>query len=232
MIVASFQKFTLVDYPGKIATTVFTVGCNFRCSFCHNPELVLGSQFAVHGNNNEKEFFEFLKTRKGKLEAVCITGGEPTMQKDLLEFMAKIKESGYLVKLDTNGMRPDVIKKALDKKIVDYIAMDIKNSLKNYEKTVCAKVDLDRIKMSAEMIMNSKIDYDFRTTVVPGIHHEKDFEDIALWIGGAKRYFLQRFRDMKTLDTGLKDRIKGKKLDLEKIQKKLKKHFGEVGIRG
>lgn len=231
MNIASFQKFTLVDYPGRIATTVFTVGCNFRCSFCHNPELVLGAQFSVHSNNIEKDFFKFLKERKGRLEAVCITGGEPTMQKDLLEFMAKVKKAGYLVKLDTNGMRPDIIKKALDKKIVDYIAMDIKNSLKNYEKTVCAKVDLDRIKMSVELIKNSKVDYDFRTTVVPGIHHEKDFQDIALWIGGAKRYFLQRFRDMKTLDAGLKDRIKGKKLDLEKIQKKLKKHFGEVGIR-
>ena len=141
-------------------------------------------------------------------------------------------QMGYLVKLDTNGMRPDVLKKALDMKIVDYVAMDIKNSLKNYEKTVCAKVDLERIKMSAEMIMNSRIDYDFRTTVVPGIHTEKDFDDIALWIGGAKRYFLQRFRDMKTLDADLKNKIKGKKIDLEKIQKKLRKHFGEVGIRG
>lgn len=231
MVIASFQKFTLVDYPGKIAATVFTVGCNFRCSFCHNPELVLGSQFAVHSNNNEKEFFKFLKSRKGKLDAVCITGGEPTMQKDLIEFIVKVKKMGFLVKLDTNGMRPDVLKKALDMKIIDYVAMDIKNSLKNYEKTVCAKVDLDRIKMSVELIRNSKIDYDFRTTVVPGIHHEKDFEDIALWIGGAKRYFLQRFRDMKTLDAGLKNRIKGKKLDLEKIAKKLKEHFGEVGIR-
>ena len=232
MNLASYQKFTLLDYPGRIATTVFTVGCNFRCSFCHNPELVLGSQFVAHGNENEKEFFKFLKSRKGKLEAVCITGGEPTIQKDLIEFIVKVKKMGYLVKLDTNGMRPDVLKKVLDMKIVDYVAMDIKNSLKNYEKTVCTKVDLERIKMSAEMIMNSRVDYDFRTTVVPGIHSEKDFEEIAEWIGGAKKYFLQRFRDMKTLDNNLKEKIKGKKIDLEKIQKKLKKHFGEVGIRG
>ncbi|KKP57869.1 MAG: Anaerobic ribonucleoside-triphosphate reductase activating protein [Candidatus Moranbacteria bacterium GW2011_GWF1_34_10] len=232
MNLASYQKFTLLDYPGRIATTVFTVGCNFRCSFCHNPELVLGSQFVAHGNENEKEFFKFLKSRKGKLEAVCITGGEPTIQKDLIEFIVKVKKMGYLVKLDTNGMRPDVLKKVLDMKIVDYVAMDIKNSLKNYEKTVCTKVDLERIKMSAEMIMNSRVNYDFRTTVVPGIHSEKDFEEIAEWIGGAKKYFLQRFRDMKTLDNNLKEKIKGKKIDLEKIQKKLKKHFGEVGIRG
>ncbi|MFA6184270.1 MAG: anaerobic ribonucleoside-triphosphate reductase activating protein [Parcubacteria group bacterium] len=232
MNIASFQKFTLLDYPGHIATTVFTVGCNFRCSFCHNPELVLSSQFMVHSNNNEKDFFKFLKERAGKLEAVCITGGEPTLQKDLLDFMSKVKKMGYLVKLDTNGMRPDVLKKALDSKIVDYVAMDIKNSLKNYEKTVCTKVDLERIKMSVELIRNSKVDYDFRTTVVPGIHKEKDFQDIALWIGGAKKYFLQRFRDIKTLDPALKDKTRGKKLDLEKIKKKIEKHFGEVGIRG
>lgn len=232
MNLASFQKFTVVDYPGHIATTVFTVGCNFRCSFCHNPELVTGSWSTVHGNDSEKDFFKFLKSRKGKLEAVCITGGEPTLQNDLIPFMVKVKKMGYLIKLDTNGMRPDVLKKALDLKVVDYVAMDIKNSLKNYEKTVCAKVDLDRIKLSVELIRNSRIDYDFRTTVVPGIHSEKDFQDIISWIGGSKRYFLQRFRDMKTLDTTLKERTKGKQLDLEKIQKKLKKHFGEVGIRG
>jgi len=233
MIIASFQKFTMVDYPGRVAATVFTVGCNFRCSFCHNPELVIGSWSTVHGNNdNEKEFFKFLKIRKGKLDAVCITGGEPTLQRDLLEFMAKIKKMGYLVKLDTNGMRPDVLKKALDGKIVDYIAMDIKNSLKNYEKTVCARVDLDRIKISVELIRNSGIDYDFRTTVVPGIHHEKDFKEIADWLEGSKRYFLQRFRDVKILDPNLKNKIKGKELDLEKIKKKIEKNFGFVGIRG
>ena len=232
MNIASFQKFTLLDYPRHIATTVFTVGCNFRCSFCHNPELVLSSQFMVHGNSNEKDFFKFLEGRRGRLEAVCITGGEPTLQNDLLDFMSKIKKMGYLVKLDTNGMRPDVLKKALDLKIIDYVAMDIKNSLKNYEKTVCAKVDLERIKMSVELIKNSKIDYDFRTTVVPGIHKEKDFQDIALWIGGARKYFLQRFRDIKTLDPALKGKIKGKKIDLEKIKRKIEKHFGEMGIRG
>lgn len=231
MNIASFQKFTMVDYPGHVAATVFTIGCNFRCSFCHNPELVLGTA-SLGGDEMLKDFFGFLKVRKGKLDAICITGGEPTLQKDLLEFMTRVKKMGYLVKLDTNGMRPDIIKKALDKKIVDYIAMDIKNSLKNYEKTVCSKVDLDRIKLSVELIRNSGIDYDFRTTVVPGIHTEKDFQEIAQWIGGARRYFLQRFRDMKTLDANLKNKTKNKKLDLEKIKKKIEKNFGLVGIRG
>lgn len=232
MNIASFQKFTMVDYPGHVATTVFTVGCVFRCPFCHNPELVLGSQISLSDNKNEEEFFEFLKSREGKLDGVCITGGEPTLQRDLLEFMKKVKDMGFLVKLDTNGTRPDIIKKALDEKIVDYIAMDIKNSLKKYEKTVGTKVDLDRIKLSVELIRNSGVDYDFRTTVVPGMHTEKDFDDIIKWIGGSKKYFLQRFRDFKTLDPKLKDRIKGKTINLEKIEKKLRKHFGEVGIRG
>ncbi len=231
MNIASFQKFTMVDYPGHVAATVFTIGCNFRGSFSHNPELVLVTP-SLGGDEMLKDFFKLLKERKGKLEAVCITGGEPTLQKDLLEFMAEIKKLGYLVKLDTNGTRPDLIKKALDKKIVDYIAMDIKNSLKNYEKTVCSKVDLDRIKMSVELIRNSNIDYDFRTTVVPGIHREKDFEEIAKWIGGAKRYFLQRFRDTKILDENLRSKTRGKELDLEKIKKKIEKNFGLVGIRG
>jgi len=233
MQIASFQKFTMIDYPGHAAATVFTVGCCFRCSFCHNPELVLGGQLISSGSNeNEKEFFKFLKTREGKLDGVCITGGEPTLQGDLIEFMKKIKEMGFLVKLDSNGTRPDILRKAIQEKVVDYIAMDIKNSLKKYEKTVGTKVDLDRIKLSVDLLRNSRIDYDFRTTVVPGIHSEKDFDDIIKWIGGAKRYFLQRFRDFKTLDPNLKQKIKGKQIDLEKIEKKIKKHFGEVGIRG
>jgi pyruvate formate lyase activating enzyme len=195
--------------------------------------LVLGAGLAVHGNKNEKEFFKFLETRKDKLDGVCITGGEPTLQPDIIEFMKKIKDMGFLVKLDTNGTRPDVLRKVFQEKVVDYVAMDIKNSLKKYEKTVGTKVDLDRIKLSVELIKNSGVEYDFRTTVVPGIHTEKDFDDIIDWIGGSKKYFLQRFRDFKTLDPKLKERTKdSKQVNLEKIEKKLKKHFGEVGIRG
>lgn len=233
MQIASYQKFTMVDYPGRVATTVFTSGCVFRCPFCHNPELVLGSQISLGDDKNEEDFFKFLETRKGKLDGVCITGGEPTLQPDLLDFMRNIKKAGFLVKLDTNGTRPDVIKKAVDEKIVDYIAMDIKNSLKKYKKTAGTNVDLDRIKLSVDLIRNSGVDYDFRTTVVPGFHTIKDFDDIVSWIGGSKKYFLQRFRDFKTLDPDLKNKIRGKKdIDLEKLEIKLKKHFREVGIRG
>lgn len=231
MILGGFQKLTLIDYPGKLATTVFTVGCSFRCPFCHNPELIISNfQFSIF-NNMEKDFFEFLKKRKEKLQGVCITGGEPTIQPDIIRFIKKIKNLGFLVKLDTNGSRPDVLKKIIDLKLVDYIAMDIKNQLKNYNKTSGVKIDKDRIKLSVDLVMNSKIPYEFRTTVVPGIHSEKDFLEISKWIKGAREYWLQKYEEVKILDPKLKNKTKGKKLDLEKIKKSIEKHLGKVGIR-
>ncbi|MFA4817615.1 MAG: anaerobic ribonucleoside-triphosphate reductase activating protein [Parcubacteria group bacterium] len=236
MILGGYQKLTLIDYPGKIATTVFTVGCSFRCPFCHNPELVRSSQFAVR-SDMEREFFGFLKKRKGKLEGVCITGGEPTIQKDLINFVKKIKKLGFLVKLDTNGTRPDVLKKLLDAKLLDFVAMDIKNQPKKYLKTVGivetqlnASI-LERIRLSVDLIMRSKIPYEFRTTVVPGIHSEKDFEEIAKWIKGARAYYLQEYREIKILDPKLKKKTKGKTIDLEKIKKQIENNFGKMGIR-
>jgi pyruvate formate lyase activating enzyme len=229
MIIGGYQKLTLIDYPGKLATTIFTVGCNFRCPFCHNPELV--DLKLVHNEESEKEFIEFLKKRKGKLEGVCITGGEPLIQPDIIPFIKKIKKLGFLVKLDTNGTRPDVLKKIIDAKIVDYIAMDIKNQLKYYGKTTNAKVDKSRIKLSVNLIKNSRLPYEFRTTAVPGIHTEKDFSEIAKWIAGAPAYYLQEYREGKILDPNLKKKTKGKKLDLEAIKKNIEKHFGKVEIR-
>jgi len=230
MILGGYQKLTLIDYPGKIATTVFTVGCSFRCPFCHNPELVDSRQFTVQGDL-EKEFFSFLKKRKGKIEGVCITGGEPTIQPNLLGFIKKIKKRGFLVKLDSNGTRPDVLKKVFDAKLVDFVAMDIKNQLKRYDATTGVKGDAERIKLSVQLIMNSGVPYEFRTTVVPGLHSEKDFEEIAKWIKGARSYYLQEYREGRILDNNLKKKTKGKKIDLEKIQKKIEKNFGKMGIR-
>jgi pyruvate formate lyase activating enzyme len=230
MKIGGYQKLTLIDYPGVIATTVFTVGCSFRCPFCHNPELVLSSQFVVH-SNLEKEFFEFLQKRKGKLEGVCITGGEPTIQPDIVDFIKKIKALGFLVKLDTNGTRPDILKKLLDMKLLDFIAMDIKNQLKNYDKTVGVKTDKKRIKLSVELIMNNKVPYEFRTTAVPGIHKEEDFLEIAKWLKGAKTYYLQEYREKVILDPRLKKKTKGKTLDLKKIKKSIEKNFKKIGIR-
>jgi len=229
MILGGYQKLTLIDYPGKLATTVFTVGCNFRCPFCHNPELV--NLKLLHNEESEKDFLAFLKKRQGKLEGVCITGGEPLIQPDIIEFIKKIKKLGFLVKLDTNGTRPDILKKIIDAKLVDYIAMDIKNQLKLYNKTTRTKVDKDRIKLSVDLIMHSRILYEFRTTAVPGIHTEKDFEEIAKWIKSAPHYYLQEYREGKILDPKLKKKTKGKALDLDKIKKKIEKNFGKVEIR-
>jgi pyruvate formate lyase activating enzyme len=230
MILGGYQKLTLIDYPGHIATTVFTVGCSFRCPFCHNPELVLGSKLSVN-NSLEKEFFEFLKKRKGKLEGICITGGEPTIQLDLIEFIDKVRKMGYLVKLDSNGSRPDVLRKVISEKLVDFIAMDIKDSPKKYKKTSGGKADLERIKLSVDIIMNSRIPYEFRTTVVPGIHKEEDFSEIAKWIKGARSYYLQAYQETKILDPKLKKKTKGKKIDLNSIGEKIKENFKNFGIR-
>ncbi len=233
MNIGGYQKLTLIDFPGHLATTVFTVGCNFHCPFCHNPELVLGASQLASGTENktEREFFEFLKKRKGKLEGVCITGGEPTLQPDLVQFIQKVRALGYLVKLDTNGARPDILKKLLDLKLLDFVAMDIKNQPARYSETVGLKVDIERIRLSVDLIKNSRLLYEFRTTVVPGIHTEKDFLKIAKWLSGAKAYYLQEYREDMILDKNLKKKTKGKKIDLEKIQSAILKNFGKMGIR-
>lgn len=230
MKIGGLQKLTLIDYPGKIAATVFTVGCSFRCPFCHNPELVLPS-FGQTGSVSEKEFFDFLKKRKGKLDGICITGGEPTIQKDLLEFVRKVKKMGYLVKLDSNGTRPDVLRRGLKEKLFDFIAMDIKNSLENYEKASGCTTDIERIKLSVDLIRNSGVDYEFRTTVVPGIHHYGDFEKIAKWLNGTKKYVLQKYRNEgKILNQEFAGKKYKKVLNLEKIKKRIKNNFEKIEV--
>ncbi|OGI25480.1 MAG: anaerobic ribonucleoside-triphosphate reductase activating protein [Candidatus Moranbacteria bacterium RBG_13_45_13] len=232
MILGGLQKLTLIDYPGHIAATVFTVGCNFRCPFCHNPELVHATRNTQHATFLEEELFKLLKERQGKLEGVCITGGEPTIQPDIVEFIRKIKSLGYKVKLDTNGARPDVLRRLYAEKLLDFVAMDIKSNLENYEKTANSKIDIERIRLSVDLIRNSGVDYEFRTTVVPGLHNEKDFIKIGEWLEGSKKYVLQAFEDKgKILDPNLRKKTKGKKIDLEKIAKKLEKYFGKVEIR-
>lgn len=194
MIIKGLQKLTLLDYPGKTACTIFTGGCNFRCPFCHNAELVLapGSVESI----SESDLFSFLKKRASLLDGVCITGGEPTLQSGLIEFIEKLKGFGYAVKLDTNGYEPDKLKQVIDNGMVDYIAMDIKSSPKNYALVSgIENLDFSKIECSVELIRTCGIDHEFRTTVVKQLHSRQDFVEIGRWLKGEKRYFLQQFVD-------------------------------------
>jgi len=192
MKIAAIQKLSLIDYPDKIAAIIFTSGCNFRCPYCHNPELVnpLPESFSTV---SEAELFQFLEKRQGKIEAVTITGGEPTLYSDLPELIKKIKDLGFLVKLDTNGTNPTMLKKLLTEKLVDYVAMDIKAPFSRYEEVVGRKVDVAAINKSIGLIKSSGIDYEFRSTILPRLFDEKDIKKMAGLIRGAKRYFLQNF---------------------------------------
>ena len=196
MKISGLQKLTLLDFPGKMACTVFTYGCNFRCPFCHNATLVTEEN---SDDINEDEFFSFLKKRQGLLDGVCISGGEPTLQKDLAEFIGKIKAMDYAVKLDTNGSQPEVLRKLISQNLLDYVAMDIKNSPAKYSLTCGREVDMVPIKESVSIIKESGIDHEFRTTTVRELHNAEDFAEIAEWIKGDSRYFLQHFEDSGNL---------------------------------
>jgi len=198
MIIGGFQKFSLIDYPGKICAIVFTQGCNFRCPYCHNPELVDPKKFGIE--LKEDEILSFLDRRKGKLDAVTITGGEPLLQSDLSAFLSAIKRLGYLVKLDTNGSFPSRLKKIIELKSVDYLAMDIKTSLDKYHQVIKAKIDTRKILDSIRLIMDSGLDYEFRTTIVKALFEKDDFYKIGQLIKNARLYILQKFVPSKTLD--------------------------------
>lgn len=198
MEIHGFNKLTLLDYPGKIACTIFTGSCNFRCPFCHNATLVLNPK--AQPSISEDEILACLKERRDRLEGVAITGGEPTLYPDLPDFISKIKALGYPVKLDSNGSKPQVLRNLIESGLVDKIAMDIKAAPENYGRAVgISNFSMDEIFESADLLMDSGargvIDYEFRTTVVEGIHTEKDFEKISRWLKGAKAYFLQQFKD-------------------------------------
>ncbi len=193
MMLGGLMKTTLLDYPGKIACTVFTRGCNFRCPFCHNASLVTPDRFSAE-EYSEADFFSFIEKRKGILVGVVVSGGEPTLQSDIAEFLYKIKQCGFDVKLDTNGAFPNKLKEILSLDLVDYIAMDIKNSPAKYESTAQCNV-LSAVRESIELIMNSTTEYEFRTTAVTELHTVDDFKAIGEWISGAKKYFIQSYED-------------------------------------
>jgi len=190
MKIGGFQKTSLLDYPDRISAIVWTVGCNFKCPFCYNKNLVDGNVELIP----EDEVLSFLKKRKGMLEALSISGGEPFLQKDIADFVMKTKKLGYLVKIDTNGMYPEKLKELIGKKLVDYVSMDVKAPKKKYDKLAGVKTDIKKIEESIEIIKKSAPDYEFKTTFVPDLLKKEDIIKIAKWLEGSEKYFLQQFK--------------------------------------
>ena len=229
MIIMGLQKLTLLDFPGKMAATLFTGGCNFRCPFCHNASLVMPEQY--DSQITEEEFFDFLKKRQGILEGVCITGGEPTLQKDLTEFIAKIKDMGYLVKLDTNGYLPSKLKALVNEKLIDYVAMDIKNCPEKYGETVgIENFNVKPILESVEFLKSADIAYEFRTTLVKNYHTEQDIIKIGQWLTNVPNMFLQSFKDSG--DLILSNLVGFDENEMKSLLKVLKPLVPSAQIRG
>ena len=193
MKICGLQKTTLLDFPGHVAATIFTGGCNFRCPFCHNSDLLGNDAPAAF---SEDEILAFLKKRRGILEGIAITGGEPTLQDDLADFIRSVRALGYQIKLDTNGYKPDVLKNLCEEGLIDYVAMDIKTCRERYPVVAgIPSLQLDRIEESVDFLLHSSVSCEFRTTVVKELHSAKDFEQIGKWLSGAPKYFLQSYVD-------------------------------------
>ncbi|OGF41603.1 anaerobic ribonucleoside-triphosphate reductase activating protein [Candidatus Falkowbacteria bacterium RIFOXYC2_FULL_47_12] len=222
MLIGGLQKLTLLDYPEHIAAIVFTQGCNFRCHYCYNPKLVVPEIFSAQKNSPAyalESFFDFLDARRGKLDAVVITGGEPTLHHDLPQFIQKIKAKGFLVKLDTNGTNPAMLKKLLDKKLLDYIAMDIKAPLKSYAAVVGVAAPLEKLQKSIILIKKSGIPYEFRSTLLPSLHGRAAVAKMGQSIRGAEKWYLQKFKSNTAL---VNDTFKGKSAYTDKEMEELR----------
>jgi len=229
--IGGVQWTTLIDYPGKVATTLFTVGCNFRCPFCHNPELVDPSRFAPP--LDEREILGRLRERAGFIDGVAITGGEPTIHAALPTFVERLKELGLLVKLDTNGSRPDVLRALLEERRVDFIAMDVKGPLDAYDRLTGIAAEASAIEESIRLILDRVSDYEFRTTVAPTVSRA-DVHRIAKRIAGAKRYVLQAFRAPETglLDPTWETKPALSRDELDALWNEIRPEFGGGGVRG
>lgn len=229
MKIGGLQKVSLIDYPGLICAVVFLQGCNFKCSYCHNPELVDPQLFQPV--LKESEVLEFLESRRGKLDAVTLTGGEPTIQSDLVNFIRKIKKMGFSVKLDTNGSQPQVIQALFDENLIDFIAMDIKSPLEKYENIAGVPVNGKRIKESIKNILKARIHHEFRTTIVQSLLTMKDILKIGALISGCERYSLQKFISVKILNVNFYNEKSYPENELEKIKKRLEKIIPSVIVR-
>ena len=239
MLIGGLQKFSLLDYPDHLSAIIFTQGCNLKCQFCYNPMLIVVPQKDHHLLIKEDGLFVFLKSRVGKLDAVVITGGEPTIHSDLPEFIAKIKKMGYLVKLDTNGTNPEIIKKLIEKKLIDYIAMDIKAPKDKYKKVAGVPIDFDKIQKSVKIIMQSGLfpsnwtgKYEFRTTIAPGLLDTNDIVEIAKIIKGADKWYLQQFKSDTDLVNKKMEKVKPySSKELEEMREAGKKYVKKCEVR-
>lgn len=238
MVIGGWEKISMIDFPGSIATVIFTKACNFRCHFCYNPMLVLanGEGESEYEENHplisEDDFFLFLENRKGKIDGVVISGGEPTLQPDLKEFITKVKSLGFKVKLDTNGTNPKIVKDLVGNKLLDYIAMDVKGPLNKYEKIIGIKTDIKKIKESIDFLLEDRVDYEFRTTLVPGLHEINDIFIMTEELIGAKKWFLQKFKSNTDLvNNDFKNQDSFSSSEIEKIVMEAKKKIPGCDLR-
>jgi pyruvate formate lyase activating enzyme len=229
MKIGALQKVSLIDYPGEICAIVFTQGCNFRCPYCHNPELVNPEMYAEC--LTEETIFSFLAKRKGKIDAVAITGGEPTTQHDLVDFVKRVRKTGYSIKVDTNGSHPKVIEQLISMKLLDYIAMDIKSPADKFKNLTKSDISYQKITQTIELIMKSGIPYEFRTTVLKRLLDENDIVNIAHSIRNARLYILQQFIPSKVLDRRLMHYESYSREELESLRKKITKSVSNILIR-
>jgi pyruvate formate lyase activating enzyme len=227
MRIGGLQYCSLIDYPGKISAIVFTLGCNFRCPYCHNPELVDETATEIP----EAKVFDFLTRRKNLLDAVTVTGGEPTLHEDLMSFLGKIKAMGFLVKLDSNGTNPDVLERIIDANLADYIAMDVKAPLRSYEKTVGRPVSRERLEKSISLLLQGKVRYEFRTTVIKSLLSFDDLREIGESIRGAKVYNLQKFNPRKTLNPAFLRKTTYSDSEFGEMQKMMSEFVEECEVR-
>jgi len=229
MKIGGLQKTSLQDYPEEISSIIWTIGCNFSCPFCYNKDLVEGNIAKIP----EEDILSFLKKRKELIDGLVISGGEPLLQKDLKNFCKKVKKLGYKIKIDTNGSYPEKLKKLVDEKLIDYIAMDIKAPKKKYNKLTNVKIDIKKIEKSIEIIKNSKLDYEFRTTVVPSLLMMEDIVEIANWLKGAGKFYIQQFKmDTPLISYKLAKVSPYAKEELIKILEDIKPCFDICEVRG
>lgn len=229
MKIGGIQKTSLLDYPDTISAIIWTIGCNFRCPFCYNKDLVFGRVETI----SEEEVLSFLEKRKGMLEGLVISGGEPLLQDDIVSFAEKVKKMGYLIKIDTNGMYPEMLKELIDRKLVDYIAMDVKAPKNKYDSLSGVKTDIKKIEKSIEIIRSSLINYEFKTTFASNLLTREDIVEIAKWLKGSKRFYLQQFNNEANLiSSKLQNSKPYSKDELIDTLKDIKPYFEYCDVRG